>query len=597
MEEVFLQINRILNRVEWKQLLVSILLSGCLCATFYQFPISDFSFSTHALTLIIFLTISIVLTLSFFLKNKKKISFTLSDLFLLSFFVYYIIRYDFNEQLANWRIILWLDILILWVLIKWLRHNGLLTSECISWVIVASGCLQAIWGLLQLYNFCPSNHVRYDMTGSFLNPGPFTGYISVAFPVAFHLYLKNKDCKQWLALTAMAIMFIILPAGMSRSAWIGTIVASCFVLFQQKGLKKYWYTAKRGSTITILLLVIVGIIGGVFMFNLKKDSAYGRLFIWGNTCTSIAKRPVTGYGSCSFSEVYASSQSEKFLSGNYSEREEKVAGNPEYAFNEYLQIWMEGGLIMLLLFIGLVFICMKQSLYHKQYGLCGGLISFLCFAFSSYPFQYPSFWTVLCFLLAGMATIQSKPQIYSDNLSLPILFVSSVCVFLSLSSPYKQIEIWGKCRILYPKGETALAINGYKLLYPSLKHSPKFIFEYAQYLSGNKEYEISNALYERYLKLQCNSLIYNFIGDNYLKLSQFQLAEKYYKKSINFLPNRIYPYYLLAKLYAEPQFRQPEKFKKMADKVLHKKPKVHSKAIEKMREEIKNIAKERHLPI
>ncbi len=198
----------------------------------------------------------------------------------------------------------------------------------------------------------------------------------------------------------------------------------------------------------------------------------------------------------------------------------------------------------LLLFIGLVFICMKQGLYHKQYGLCGGLISFLCFAFSSYPFQYPSFWTVLCFLLAGMATIQSKPQIYSDNLSLPILFVSSVCVFLSLSSPYKQIEIWGKCRILYPKGETALAINGYKLLYPSLKHSPKFIFEYAQYLSGNKEYEISNALYERYLKLQCNSLIYNFIGDNYLKLSQFQLAEKYYKKSINFLPNRInQPYY------------------------------------------------------
>ena len=105
------------------------------------------------------------------------------------------------------------------------------------------------------------------------------------------------------------------------------------------------------------------------------------------------------------------------------------------------------------------------GLYHKQYGLCGGLISFLCFTFSSYPFQYPSFWTVLCFLLAGMATIQSKPQIYSDNLSLPILFVSSVCVFLSLSSPYKQIEIWGKCRILYPKGETALAINGYKLLF------------------------------------------------------------------------------------------------------------------------------------
>lgn len=546
----------------------------------------------------IVLVIGVVVVLSFFLKSKVRPVFAWEDFFLLSCAIYYVIRYDFSDQLANWRIILWADVLILWVLIKWLKDNRMLTPECVSWVIVAGGCLQAVWGMLQLYDFCPSNHVRYDMTGSFLNPGPFTGYISVAFPIAFYLYLKNEGYKQWLALMSMAIMFIILPVGMSRSAWIGTIAASCFVVFQQKELKKYWYITQRWFTITILLLVIVGIIVGVFMFNLKKDSAYGRLFIWENTCVSIAKRPVIGYGSCSFPEVYASSQSDKFLSGNYSEREEKVAGNPEYAFNEYLQIWIEGGVIMLLLLIGLLFICMRQGLCHKQYGLCGGLISLLCFAFSSYPFQYPSFWIVLCFLLSGMKTPSlSQPQIHNDNMFLPILFIFSECIFLSLSSPHKQIEIWEKCRILYPKGETALALNGYKALYPSLKHSPKFILEYAQYLSDNKEYEKSNILYERYLKLQCNSLVYNFIGNNYLELGQFQLAEKYYQKSINFLPNRIYPYYLLARLYANPQFRQPEKFKEMADKVLHKKPKVHSKAIEEMREEIREIAQERRLPI
>lgn len=92
-------------------------------------------------------------------------------------------------------------------------------------------------------------------------------------------------------------------------------------------------------------------------------------------------------------------------------------------------------------------------------------------------------------------------------------------------------------------------------------------------------------------------MVLNIIGKNYVELKQYTEAEEYFIRSSHRLPNRIYPYYLLAKLYAEPQFRQPEKFKKMADKVLHKKPKVYSKAIEEMREEIKNIAKERHLPI
>ena len=47
------------------------------------------------------------------------------------------------------------------------------------------------------------------------------------------------------------------------------------------------------------------------------------------------------------------------------------------------------------------------------------------------------------------------------------------------------------------------------------------------------------------------------------------------------LPGRIYPYYLLAKLYAEPGYRNREKFEKMQRIVLTKEPKVYSTAIRK----------------
>ena len=50
-----------------------------------------------------------------------------------------------------------------------------------------------------------------------------------------------------------------------------------------------------------------------------------------------------------------------------------------------------------------------------------------------------------------------------------------------------------------------------------------------------------------------------------------------------------YPYYLLAKLYAEPDYYNSTDLNRMKDIVLFKEPKVYSKAIEEMREEIQRL--------
>ena len=57
------------------------------------------------------------------------------------------------------------------------------------------------------------------------------------------------------------------------------------------------------------------------------------------------------------------------------------------------------------------------------------------------------------------------------------------------------------------------------------------------------------------------------------------------------LPNRLYPYNLLAKLYAEPEYYRPDKCCEMIDKVLHWNPKVPSEAIEEMKLEMDNLKK------
>ena len=69
----------------------------------------------------------------------------------------------------------------------------------------------------------------------------------------------------------------------------------------------------------------------------------------------------------------------------------------------------------------------------------------------------------------------------------------------------------------------------------------------------------------------------------------YREAEEELLQAIGILPERLYPYYLLAKLYAEPEFYQVDKLRAAASVVLAKKPKVESTAIREMREEVKKI--------
>ena len=74
------------------------------------------------------------------------------------------------------------------------------------------------------------------------------------------------------------------------------------------------------------------------------------------------------------------------------------------------------------------------------------------------------------------------------------------------------------------------------------------------------------------------------------KSMMYEEAEAWFIRSTHRLPNRIYPYYLLAKLYAEhPEVFPMEKLEWAARMVLEKEAKVESTAVREMREEVKSL--------
>lgn len=82
-------------------------------------------------------------------------------------------------------------------------------------------------------------------------------------------------------------------------------------------------------------------------------------------------------------------------------------------------------------------------------------------------------------------------------------------------------------------------------------------------------------------------MLCNLIGKNFQKKKAYAQAEQWYDKASNMGPNRLYPYYLMAKLYAESG--QKGKALEKARYVVDKEPKVESSATNEMKAEMRAL--------
>ena len=467
----------------------------------------------------------------------------------------------------------------------------------VIWGLILMGGIEAVWGLRQIYGFATSNHSLYAVTGSFYNPGPYSGYLALVFPVCLYEWLRLNAIKQrtwkesvgyYLSFGVLLLLVCVLPAGMSRSAWLASIFSGVFVCSVhypwRNWLKKAWKEYHGKALVALLLLSVILITGGIGIYHLKADSAKGRLFMWKISSLAVVKKPISAYGIGNFVYAYGQEQEKYFAKGSYDEDEERVAGSPEYAFNEYLRIAVECGIPVLVLVLTIIGGCLYRGIKKKRIGICGGLISLLFFSFSSYPMTYP------CFIIAFILLLIACFLDYSHKLMLLFTFViGSVGVWLVRNNAYDACREWSQCKMLYSIQAYGKAKEEYGRLYPLLNGRPRFLFEYGRCLHNLKEYNASNRILQEAERISCDPMILNVIGKNYKALKRYEEAEHWFLRSTHRLPGRIYPYYLLAKLYAEPDFRKPDKLEQMVEIVLTKEPKIQSSAIREMRDEVKKL--------
>ncbi len=180
------------------------------------------------------------------------------------------------------------------------NNKRIIKSVIVIYLLIVS--IQATIGLLQLYGFMASYHSLFKITGTFHNPGPFSGFLVSGLPIALGLYLMTVNSwskvtsrplmknyvltgkqlvvisdqysvfrKQfwvdlqlrkvlgsefWFALNrdkllnyfaqfVIIVLLLVLPAARSRAAWIGGIIGFIYVFYKVLGSKFNVYLQLR----------------------------------------------------------------------------------------------------------------------------------------------------------------------------------------------------------------------------------------------------------------------------------------------------------------------------------------------------------------
>lgn len=485
--------------------------------------------------------------------------------------------------------------------------------QVLTVVIMLSGLGQALWGLLQLYGFSPSYNRSFQVTGSFVNPAPFSFYLAMIFPLALSTYLSTqKDLKlnrgnkvtpllNTLAAVTMVLILLILPVTLIRTSWLMTISGSIIVLYfaYQEDVSKVFRKYKKVILVGISLLLLIGSFG---LYILKKDSANGRLFIYQVTIEKALEAPLFGHGYRSFSASYNEWQADWFAAHPEEINSEKayLAGSVKFAYNEYLELWVENGLIGLLMILvasyfflkGILARIRQRKLSKQVIPALAVTVALLTGALFSYPLYMLS---GRVFLMLFLAVISANvEQNFSFKLSQwlikplgIIILVLSIYAATKLRTRYLALKEWKEANYLYAVANYDTAVASYVTIYDQLKYFDGFSQQYAKALSMKGEYKKSNDILLETLSNGSDAFSYITLGDNYKALDENIEAEKMYQRAHLMNPSALFPEYLLAKLYHDTG--QSTKALKQAKKVYEKHAKVNSTAVEEIREEMKKI--------
>lgn len=544
--------------------------------------------------LFFYLTAAFLLVVSSFLKRKKKqkIEFGKADFCISAYLVYSIIL-----QLSNGLFALqnehFVSIVIFVLLYYSLKHlfcsiNILSLFRLISFMVLGV-CLYSATQLL--YSIANNQAAIQQVKFLFFNSGILAILLAVIFPLHIYLFRFDKKVMQITSVINLVLTIVLIIAVQSRTA----------ILICTISLVSYCHErmiVRNGKIKLKNILISLFLFAFVFatLFYYKLASSNGRLLIW-KISLSHASDNIAGIGVGNFAYQYPLWQAGFFSKKGSADNENLyLADMSFYAFNELLQLLIEGGVISFVFFAGFIFFTLQKGLRAPGSGEVRVFtlifIGITLSTFFSYPLHNPSIFLML--ILSGAYVNQfescdnkiSGPT-FSASIFLRILQVTTGLFLLGyFASQYVALGWWRQAKKNIIVNEQT-AIKYYNKAYPLLQHKGEFVFNYGAQCFEIGRYEKASLLFDKCVCIFSHYSLFIYKGANHQKIGQYKSAEKCFSLAEKMLPSRIYPKSLLAKLYWE-QGDTSKAFHKAREVILFK-TKVESHSIDSIKTEMKKL--------
>ncbi len=238
----------------------------------------------------------------------------------------------------------------------------------------------------------------------------------------------------------------------------------------------------------------------------------------------------------------------------------------------------------------------ERSSNHSAANQNSFILSFLILMLVSFPFySLPTLLLFFILLALGTANLQSANLNAITPGGLKIFKYASATLFIialpffgrHVYKQYKGYYYWDEADLQYMNGNYKHACKSFEKVISEMKYNGYFLQYYGKALAMQQNFPEGRKMLKHAQYYTSDEVLYTSLGDCYRALNQYRPAEISYQYAAFMAPNKLYPHYLLAKLYA--QCGSMEKAVEKAGEVLKMKAKTENMAVDEIKQEMEEI--------
>lgn len=430
-------------------------------------------------------------------------------------------------------------------------------ENLVIYLIIGYSIYEIILGVAQLAGWSESNHILFNLTGSFMNPNLYGDWLALSFGIVLMILLSGQR-KEYFKIILKIVLYaesVVIPITRCRSAYLAVGISVFFILIQQ-------YDSIKRIIVQNRVLVLTSVI--VFMSLLlvwKHQSTEGRIFIYRMGFISMINNGFKHGGLGHYQDLVSKTQLDYFhdqitisdgcfdIPDNIA-KESLLCSSPEYALCDPLQIGIEMGLTGVFLYLGVMALSIL-TLYIRKSPLLYGLVSVQIASLFSYPMCITQFqlFVAACVGLSISGSVRKKIiTIPLFSLLLMSFFILAWRTGLFNRDEYRE---WQSDRLFYNAGDYEVYSDLCAEKKGCLDYSIDFLYQYGRSLAETSNYEKSDSVLKIGANYFGNPAFYMILGQNSFAQHRYEQAESYYWKAFCSVPNHITPLCKIAELYLE----------------------------------------------